>query len=153
MVIEQPTAADCEDLSELALRSKAVWGYDAEFIEACRAELTITPERLDTEIIRVARAVDRSILGFVSVQIDGETADLADLFVEPGEIGKGVGRRLLDTAVGLARDAGASRMRIEADPNAESWYLARGAIRIGEAPSGSIAGRMLPLLELDLVSG
>ena len=29
-------------LTELCLRSKAVWGYDAAFMQACRRELTMT---------------------------------------------------------------------------------------------------------------
>jgi hypothetical protein len=41
-------------------------------------------------------------------------------------------------------------MRIEADPHAEAFYLGRGARCVGTAPSGSIPGRMLPLLEIDL---
>ena len=30
-------------LSELAFLSKAYWGYDEDFMAACRAELTVTP--------------------------------------------------------------------------------------------------------------
>lgn len=33
-------------LSELALQSKAHWGYSAEFIAACRAELSYSEEQL-----------------------------------------------------------------------------------------------------------
>ena len=36
--------ADAAVLTRLALTSKAVWGYDASFMAACRAELTITPQ-------------------------------------------------------------------------------------------------------------
>jgi hypothetical protein len=44
-VLIRPARPDeCELLSELALRSKGCWGYDAEFLEACRAELTLVPE-------------------------------------------------------------------------------------------------------------
>jgi hypothetical protein len=35
---------DAAALSELALSSKAVWGYDAAFLAACRAELTVRPD-------------------------------------------------------------------------------------------------------------
>lgn len=150
MVIEPPTPDEAETLTDLALRSKAVWGYDAEFIDACRAELTITSERMTNEMMLVAR--DPEIVGFVSLVVDGTTADLLDLFVEPDAIGHGVGGQLLDTAMELARAAGARRMTIEADPHAASWYRSRGAAPIGFAPSGSIPGRMLPLLELHLDS-
>lgn len=41
---------------------------------------------------------------------------------------------------------------IDADPNAEPFYRAMGAVRIGATPSGSIPGRELPLLEFTLTS-
>ena len=37
----RPDEADL--LTELCLRSKAVWGYDDAFMRACRAELTLSP--------------------------------------------------------------------------------------------------------------
>ena len=53
-------------------------------------------------------------------------------------------------AIATARASGARTLRIEADPYAEPFYQAMGAMRIGETPSGSIPGRMLPLLHLTL---
>ena len=41
-------------LSGLALRSKGYWGYDAAFLDACRAELTLTPDQA-----AAARVVER----------------------------------------------------------------------------------------------
>jgi GNAT superfamily N-acetyltransferase len=140
---------ELDHLSDLALRSKAVHGYSAEFLEACREELTVTPARLATETILVAEQ-SGTRLGFVAVAIDHDSADLLDLFVEPDHRGSGVGSHLLEAAVETARSSGATRLKIEADPHAEDWYRSRGAERTGQAPSGSIPGRMLPLLELRL---
>jgi ribosomal protein S18 acetylase RimI-like enzyme len=133
-------------LSELAMRSKGHWGYDAAFLEACRAELTITPARIDRENVWVAVEAGE-VIGFSSLLVEGDDAELTDLFVDPGHIGSGVGRALWDRMVATGQEKGVTRMRIEADPYAEPWYLKRGAVRVGEAPSGSIPGRMLPLLE------
>jgi hypothetical protein len=33
-----------------------------------------------------------------------------------------------------------------ADPHAEGFYLAMGAVRLGETPSESVRGRMLPMM-------
>jgi N-acetylglutamate synthase-like GNAT family acetyltransferase len=133
-------------LSELAVRSKGHWGYDAAFLEACRAELTITPARIDTETVWVAVRAGE-VVGFSALLVEGEEAELTDLFVDPDHIGSGVGRALWDRTVATCREMGTRRIRIEADPHAEHWYLSRGAVRVGEAPSGSIPGRLLPLLE------
>ncbi len=133
-------------LSDLAMRSKGHWGYDADFLEACRDELTVDPRRLETEAVWVA-CEDDVVLGFSALRVyDGE-AELTDLFVDPDHIGSGVGRALWDHTVDEARLRGTISLRIESDPHAEGWYLGRGAVRVGETPSGSIPGRVLPLLE------
>ncbi|MCB9761828.1 MAG: GNAT family N-acetyltransferase [Alphaproteobacteria bacterium] len=137
-------------LSDLAMRAKAFWGYDDAFMEACRAELTLRPADIDAKPVVVAEA-DGALLGFYALgRVDDATTELDDLFVEPGAIGQGVGRRLMAHAVEAARRAGYARLRIEADPFAEGFYQRMGARRVGEAPSQSIPGRMLPLLLLDL---
>ncbi len=41
-------------------------------------------------------------------------------------------------------------LSIQSDPHAEGFYLRLGARRTGEAPSQSIPGRLLPMLEFDL---
>jgi len=42
---------------------------------------------------------------------------------------------------------------LDADPDAEPFYLHHGARRIGEVPSGSIPGRMLPRLAFGQPAG
>nr|WP_211354784.1 hypothetical protein [Stackebrandtia albiflava] len=39
----------------------------------------------------------------------------------------------------------------DADPGAEPFYRRMGAVRIGEAPSGSVPGRVLPRMTVRLV--
>ena len=73
MIIRSAQPDELDQLSELALRSKAVHGYSAEFLEACREELTITPARLATETILVAERSARQ-LGFVAVAVLDESA-------------------------------------------------------------------------------
>jgi len=70
------------------------------------------------------------------------------LFVDPTDIGSGVGRALLDDAVRYAARRGWSTLRVESDPGAEGFYVAHGARRVGAVPSGSVPGRELPLLDL-----
>ncbi|MCB1417324.1 MAG: GNAT family N-acetyltransferase, partial [Nitratireductor sp.] len=81
---------------------------------------------------------------------DGDTADLKALFVDPQFIGKGIGGALWRDVLENVENAGVARLLCQSDPNAESFYLKMGMTRIGETPSGSIPGRMLPLLEIKL---
>ena len=136
-------------LSALCLRSKAVWGYDAAFLEACAEELRLTKADLVETRLAVAEG-DGAVLGVVQLAFSGRDAFLEKLFVEPGRLRGGIGRRLFHWAVAEARGAGASRLVIEADPDAEPFYRRLGARPIGSVPSGSVPGRLLPMLALDL---
>ena len=149
LVIRAPDVEELPALSELCMRSKAVWGYDADFMAACLKELTFVPGDLVSSRIAVA-ARGESVLGVAQVRMVGRDADLQKLFVEPSALRGGVGKALFDWAIDAAREMGASRMIIEADPGAAPFYRSLGARDVGFAPSGSIAGRMLPKLTLDL---
>lgn len=136
-------------LSELALRSKGHWGYDADFLAACREELTLTEDELGVRRTRVAE-VDGEVLGLSTLEGAPPVGELGMLFVEPAAIGRGIGRLLMAHLLEEARAAGFIRLRIDADPSAEPFYLAAGAVRVGEVASASVPGRVLPLLELEV---
>jgi GNAT superfamily N-acetyltransferase len=149
LLIRAPEIEELPALSELCMRSKAVWGYDAAFMEACRGELTLDPRDLASSRIAVA-ARGRAVVGVAQLRMTGRDADLAKLFVEPAALRSGVGQALFEWAKGAAREMGAVQMTIEADPDAAPFYRRLGAHDAGVAPSGSIAGRMLPKLVLEL---
>jgi GNAT superfamily N-acetyltransferase len=136
-------------LSELCLRSKAVWGYDDAFMFACRTELTLRPDELRSTHIQVAERCS-TVVGLAQVKVTGTDADLLKLFVEPALSGSGVGRLLFEWATARARGLGAVRMIIEADPGAAAFYERMGARHAGLAPSQSIPGRMLPRMQMEL---
>ena len=140
---------ELQSLSELCLRSKAVWGYDDAFMAACRTELTLRPAELGSTHLQVAER-DTTVIGLAQVQVNGTEADLLRLFIEPAQLKSGIGRLLFEWATAKARSLGAVRMVIEADPGAVPFYERMGARPAGFTPSQSIAGRMLPRLQLDL---
>ena len=145
----RPARADeAQHLSELALRSKAHWGYSRQFMEACRAELTYSPQVCGSGTVIVAERA--AVLGFYRLVRDVPVSRLEALFVEPDEQGFGVGKALLKHALSAAEGLGAEVVELEADPNAEPFYTRCGAVRVGEVPSGSIRGRKLPLMRFDL---
>jgi ribosomal protein S18 acetylase RimI-like enzyme len=139
-------------LTDLALRAKAVWGYDAGFMAACRAELTVDPDSIRRHPTRLIEAGGR-VLGFYQLRLDGARAEVLMIFVAPEVLGAGLGRRLWGHLEDTARAAGAACLEVDSDPHAEGFYRAMGKHRVGEAPSGSIAGRMLPHLAKELAPG
>ncbi|MGD7788995.1 GNAT family N-acetyltransferase [Propionibacteriaceae bacterium Y1700] len=140
-----------EEISALALRSKGHWGYSAEFLEACRAELTIDATDCGSGLMWVVEQ-DARVLGFSLLKVDSAGAELSALFVDPSAIGTGCGRILLEHTLRAARVAGFTHVELDADPGAESFYLHFGARRIGSSPSGSVPGRELPRLAIALTT-
>jgi len=136
-------------LRELCLRSKAVWGYDEAFLAACREELQPGADAIVQGCVQVAE-LGNALAGVVEISVEGETAHLEKLFVEPRFIGDGVGKRLMGWAVEQAAALGVRWMVIEADPGAAGFYRRWGAHDDGVAPSGSIPGRLLPRLVLPM---
>jgi GNAT superfamily N-acetyltransferase len=134
-------------LSALAMRSKAHWGYDDDFMDRCRDELTVTTPKIARSRFRVAQ-VGREIAGFCALSIEARDASVDDLFVAPDFIGVGVGRILMQDILEYARRHGIRLVHVEADPNAVDFYEREGFQVCGEVPSGSIPGRKLPLMEL-----
>jgi GNAT superfamily N-acetyltransferase len=119
---------------------------------ACRAELTVHPGELVPRRTRVAEEGGRAV-GFVTVEGQPPVGEIGALFVDPGHIGGGVGRRLLEAALAVARACGFVALDVDSDPHAEAFYLRLGARRTGVAPSASIPGRLLPRLRVDVDPG
>jgi GNAT superfamily N-acetyltransferase len=128
-----------------------VWGYDNDFMEACRRELSIEPCDLRSTSVAVAEQDSRPV-GVAQIKVNGSEAHLLKLFVEPTVMRSGIGTALFAWATDLAISQGADRLLIEADPDAVPFYRRMGAQDVGLAPSGSIPGRMLPKLVKDLCS-
>jgi len=149
LTIRAPTIDELSSLSDLCFRSKAVWGYDEEFMEACRGELSFEPRDLALTPIAVAEHNGKPI-GVAQVKIVDGKADLLKLFVEPSALRSGTGEALLVWATDVAKKMGATQLTIDADPDAAPFYRRMGAYDVGEAPSASVPGRMLPKLAMNL---
>ncbi|MFV0296888.1 MAG: GNAT family N-acetyltransferase [Hyphomicrobiaceae bacterium] len=148
-IIRSPRLEELPRLSALGFRSKAFWGYDEAFMEACRAELSFQPGELTTTSLALMER-DMALVAVAQVKLEGPEAELAKLFVEPAAIGSGAGWLMFDWAWRTARALGAHRLVIEADPHAAPFYRRMGARDTGVTRSHSISGRLLPRLVLAL---
>jgi GNAT superfamily N-acetyltransferase len=139
-------------LSHLAMASKAHWGYDRAFMEACRAELTVDEDAMAGHAVGVCED-ETGLAGFYGLAAEGTNGEVTHLFVAPDRMGRGVGRALWRDLVRVARARGLSRIMIDSDPNAEGFYRAQGCRPAGWAQSGSLPGRRLPRFEYDVGAG
>jgi GNAT superfamily N-acetyltransferase len=148
-------------LSQIAAAAKAHWGYPAEVLAGWRAELTISADDVASMDIVVA-ARDGEVLGFYALAVGvalglglgPSQASLEHLWVDPGHMRRGVGRFLVEHAVAAAGAGGATSVLIDADPNAERFYLGLGAERIGDIPAPILGdpGRVRPQLVMRVPS-
>ena len=143
---------EAEELSSLAYRSKQYWGYDRDFMECCRDDLTYTPSKIasrdyDFQVYEK----EARVVGFYALNcLEPSVAELEAFFVDPPFIGTGVGKKMIDHAKKTAIGRGVHRIIIQSDPNAQEFYEVSGARSIGSRESDSIPGRLLPLFELSL---
>ena len=123
-------------------------------MEACLDELTVTGRSLSSaDLHHYVAKKETELLGYYAIEkLNDRVFELEALFVEPDFIGKGVGKALIDHAKNLVRRLGGNKLIIQGDPNAEAFYRAAGGKPNGTRESASIAGRSLPLFEIDLAS-
>lgn len=141
---------DAEVLTRIAFAAKLYWGYPERWISHWSESLTITPEFVRDNGVYTA-CLDGEPFGFYALTGSGRKLELEHLWVSPSSIGSGIGRLLFEHAMDRAAAWGAKSVEIEADPNAEGFYLRMGARRIGENVY-EIEGqrRVLPLMTVDL---
>ena len=91
MKVRPPRSDELEELSELCMRSKAWWGYDNAFMEACRDELSLTEQDLKTTSVAVLE-IEGKPAGVGQIDHQDDWAEVDKLFIDPGAIGTGAGR-------------------------------------------------------------
>ncbi len=81
MRLRKPEISELPALSALIVRSKAVHGYDKAFMEACREELTLTPEKIAAGPV-VVTELDGAPAGVAQVMAHDDECHLQLLFVD-----------------------------------------------------------------------
>ncbi|HVR96820.1 MAG TPA: GNAT family N-acetyltransferase [Thermoanaerobaculia bacterium] len=150
MKIRRAAIEDSDELTQLAHESKSHWGYPERWIELWRDDLTLDPELIAGNEYYLAED-DGQVLGCFGLIPGDPFWVLEDFWVRPAAMGRGVGRALFEHARKVAAEAGATVVEIDADPNAEPFYLRMGARRVGEVRT-EVDGqpRIRPLLHLEV---
>lgn len=151
MIAIRPARSDeAPLLTEIAHAAKRHWGYPEEWMARWREALTFTPGFIAENPVYLAERGGAPV-GCYALVRDIPTTILEHLWVLPGAMGHGVGRRLFEHAARTAAGFGALRLQIDSDPHATGFYERLGARRIGEV-TADMDGvrRALPRLIFDL---
>ncbi len=154
-------AVEAAALSELAFASKAHWPYTAAQLAMWREDLRLTAGQAGDGTVWVAETTDpaaqgsagrHGAAGWFRLLPGSPHAVLEHFWVAPAAMGRGVGKAMLAHAAVMARAAGAAGLSIDADPYAEPFYLAQGAVQVGvvAAPLAGQPQRVRPQLLLAL---
>jgi len=72
------------------------------------------------------------------------------MWIDPKQMGQGLGRALFEHVQARAKEAGAPVLELSADPYAEKFYERMGAVRIGEVPADMFGhARVLPRMRVE----
>ncbi|MFB0828508.1 GNAT family N-acetyltransferase [Brevibacillus laterosporus] len=148
MMLREALVSEAEELSQLALDSKATWDYDEAFILACKEDLTINQAYIEKNHVYVLEKEGR-VIGFFSF-VRKELDSLDFLYMHRDYKGQGYGSILWSFVKEKAIELGIDKFTIDSDPHAKGFYLKMGARQIGEIPSTVWKDRVLPLLQFEL---
>lgn len=148
--IEKAQAEQASILTEIAISAKRHWNYPERWIELWTPALTISPDYVSKHETWLA-VVNEIPVGFYSLVQDDEALWLDNLWILPDFMGQGIGKKLFQHVLERCRALNVSALKIEADPNAQSFYEKMGARKVGEHHS-EIDGqpRILPIMEINL---
>lgn len=145
--VRRAKSEEAPALTRIAFAAKRHWGYPETWIEQWSGELTIEAEYVAKHLCFVA-VEGGVLLGMVSIRIKQGDYWLDHMWVVPLAMGRGIGRRLFSQCERVARQAGATRLMMEADPHAEPFYLRMGAVTIRrKAAAMDGVERFLPIME------
>ena len=149
--IRRAAPEDAARLTVIARAAKAHWGYPAAWLTTWEPVLTITPDYVGRAIVFVGTRGGAPI-GFYALEPREDRWSLEHMWIEPGELGRGAGRRLFAHALDTVRTLRPGVLIIESDPFAAGFYARMGARQTGDvaAPMDGDADRRLPVFQIEV---
>ncbi|QHE52271.1 GNAT family N-acetyltransferase [Pontibacillus sp. HMF3514] len=123
-------------LSNIAIKSKAYWGYSEAFMKECELLLHVPSDRIAKDHVYVIED-GGSVTGFYSIIQNKNHAWLEDFYLDPVYIGEGLGKRMWYHMVSVARNYSIEKIEWESDPYAAPFYEWMGATKIGDTATGA----------------
>ena len=141
---------EVDELTDLVIRSKFHWNYDARYRAPLRDLIRVSRKRVSAGDCWVAETDDGEKAAVCQLDPISDPPHLDLLFVEPKFIGQGAGTLLFENLLTECRHRGIATFDMDADPNATEFYLRKGGRIVGEFESTVVRGQLLPIIEITL---
>jgi hypothetical protein len=116
-----PASAQCLDqYNSLIVRSKSVWAWPEDYLDAALLLLQITPAYLNASHSFEVRFGSK-LGGFCALTINGTKPLLDHLWIDPNFMGRGGGRTAVTHLIALAATTDATGMDVWPDPPSEGF--------------------------------
>jgi N-acetylglutamate synthase-like GNAT family acetyltransferase len=136
-----------ELLRDTLISSKGYWGYSQELLEKWRSNLKFEEEYIASNTVKLILKGSEVIGFFAIVKGEGNRPNELDhLWLLPESIGRGYGNRVFERIISECKTLEITEFYIISDPDAEGFYLKKGATKVGEVYSEP-QKRMLPKLK------
>lgn len=136
-------AKHTELLRDTLIASKGYWGYSHEQLEEWKSNLRFEETYIARNTVKLILK-DDEVIGFFAI-VKCHTNELDHLWLLPKAIGKGYGNLVFEQIIAECSRLDISNFYITSDPDAEGFYLKKGALKVGEVYSEP-QKRMLPRL-------
>lgn len=126
MIFEKATAADCQDLSDVAIRSKRHWGYSKEAMELWNQNLTMTEEFLDSHTV-IKATLEDDIVGFFALEEIQPTTRIAQYWIDTPYMRRGYGSAMFKYLKSFLKQKDVEKATIVLDPHGLAFFERHGA--------------------------
>lgn len=141
---------DVEVVNLLQRQSKQYWGYSDDFMSEFMELYKFTTKQLE-EMEMYLMQVNNKISGMYGFKINNKKElQLDNFFMHPDYIGQGLGKIMWEQCIKTALNYNKQEFIIEADPNAEKFYVKMGCYKTHNIESLIGAGRLVPILKYDI---
>lgn len=142
-------AKHAELLRDTLIASKGYWGYSHEQLEKWKSNLKFEETYIARNTVKLILK-NNEVIGFFAI-MKGDTNKLDHLWLLPKAIGKGYGNLVFEQLIAECNRLDISSFYITSDPDAEGFYLKKGAFKVGEVYSEP-QKRMLPKLKFTVAT-
>ncbi len=139
------------NLTEITITAKRHWNYPERWMQIWLPSLTITSQYIESHEVWMMVVADKPVAYYSFDENEGGHW-LDNLWVLPEYMGQGIGRVLFEHAIERCKIRHVYVLKIEADPNAQSFYERMGARKVGEHQT-QVDGepRVLPIMEIRIL--